>query len=61
MRTGDIAAHVRDLSQAVPELELLVLFGSIDDAKILAAIGTTLDLYPRYIHAIETRLTRLAR
>lgn len=35
-------------------------YDTIDDAKVLAAIGTILDLYPRYIHAIETYLTGLA-
>lgn len=35
-------------------------YDTLDDAKVLAAIGTRLDLYPRYIHAIEAHLTGLA-
>ncbi len=34
-------------------------YDSIDDAKVLAAVGATLDLYPRYIQAIEAELTKL--
>ena len=31
----------------------------IDDARVLAAVGTILDLYPRYIAAVEAELTKL--
>jgi uncharacterized protein YutE (UPF0331/DUF86 family) len=34
-------------------------YDALDDAKVLAAVGTLLDLYPRYIHAIEAALVRL--
>jgi uncharacterized protein YutE (UPF0331/DUF86 family) len=34
-------------------------YDAIDDAKVLAAVGTVLDLYPRYIQAIEGELTKL--
>jgi uncharacterized protein YutE (UPF0331/DUF86 family) len=34
-------------------------YDEIDDAKVLAALATILDLYPRYIAAIEAELTRL--
>jgi uncharacterized protein YutE (UPF0331/DUF86 family) len=34
-------------------------YDAIDDAKVLAAVGTILDLYPRYIQAIEGELTKL--
>lgn len=34
-------------------------YDTIDDAKVLSAVGTTLDLYPRYIQAIEAALARL--
>lgn len=34
-------------------------YDAIDDAKVLAAVGTTLDLYARYIQAIEAELTKL--
>ena len=34
-------------------------YDTLDDAKVLAAVGTLLDLYPRYIQAIEAELIRL--
>ena len=34
-------------------------YDTVDDAKVLAAVGTMLDLYPRYIQAIEAELVRL--
>jgi uncharacterized protein YutE (UPF0331/DUF86 family) len=34
-------------------------YDTLDDAKVLAAVGTLLDLYPRYIQAIETALIKL--
>ena len=34
-------------------------YDTLDDAKVLAAVGTILDLYPRYIQAIEAALVRL--
>ena len=34
-------------------------YDALDDAKVLAAVGTILDLYPRYIQAIEVELVRL--
>ena len=34
-------------------------YDTLDDAKVLAAVGTLLDLYPRYIQAIEAELVRL--
>ena len=36
-------------------------YDTLDDAKVLAAVGTLLDLYPRYIQAIEVGLIRLER
>ena len=33
-------------------------YEAIDDAKVLAALGTLLDIYPRYIQAIEAYLTK---
>ena len=35
------------------------LAAALDDVKVLAAVGTLLDLYPRYIQAIEAELLRL--
>ena len=34
-------------------------YDALDDAKVLAAVGTILDLYPRYIQAIEAALVKL--
>lgn len=34
-------------------------YDQIDDAKVLTAVGTMVDLYPRYIQAIENHLARL--
>jgi uncharacterized protein YutE (UPF0331/DUF86 family) len=34
-------------------------YDTIDDAKVLAAVGTLLDLYPRYIRATEAELAKL--
>lgn len=34
-------------------------YDTIDDAKVLAAVGTLLELYPRYIRAIEAELAKL--
>lgn len=33
-------------------------YNEIDDAKVLAAIGRILELFPRYIQAIEAALTK---
>jgi uncharacterized protein YutE (UPF0331/DUF86 family) len=33
-------------------------YETIDDAKVLASVGTLSQLYPRYIQAIESHLTK---
>ena len=33
-------------------------YETIDDAKVLAAIGTLLGIYPRFVEAVEAFLTR---
>jgi uncharacterized protein YutE (UPF0331/DUF86 family) len=33
-------------------------YETIDDAKVLASVGTLLQLYPRYVQAIESYLTK---
>jgi len=30
----------------------------IDDSKVLASVGVLLQLYPRYIQAVESHLTK---
>ena len=34
-------------------------YDQIDDAKVLTAVGSMVDLYPRYIQAIENHLAKL--
>ncbi len=63
----DINAHlIAELGREVPEDSLAPSAGllnrlvheydTVDDAKVLGAIATTLELYPRYIQAIEAYL-----
>lgn len=33
-------------------------YETLDDAKVLASIGTLLDLYPRYVQAVEAYLAK---
>lgn len=33
-------------------------YEALDDAKVLASIGTLLDVYPRYVQAVEVYLAR---
>ena len=33
-------------------------YETIDDAKVLASVGVLLQLYPRYIQAVESHLTK---
>lgn len=51
MRAEDIAAKIRDLPQAVPELELLVLFGS--QAKGRARAASDVDVAVRCTRAAD--------
>ena len=65
------SSHIAELGAEVPEeyyggfLEGIGLrnrlvheYETIDDAKVLASVGTLLQLYPRYIQAIESHLTK---
>ena len=68
----DVNAHlIAELGGEVPEeyyggflkvVQLGVLptdlTGALDDAKVLASVGVLLQLYPRYIQAIESHLTK---
>ena len=68
----DVNAHlIAELGSEVPEeyyggflkigqLGVLPtdLAGALDDAKVLASVGVLLQLYPRYIQAIESHLTK---
>jgi uncharacterized protein YutE (UPF0331/DUF86 family) len=49
----------RDLAPAAGLRNRLVHeYDAIDDSKVLAAIGRALDLFPRYVQAIEAHLAR---
>lgn len=49
----------RDLAPAAGLRNGLVHeYDAIDDAKVLAAIGRTLELFPRYVQAIDAYLER---
>ena len=71
-----IGQRLADLPAAMPDLQLLILFGSavkgrveaaldinesetIEDAKVLESIGTLWGVYPRYVQAVETYLSKL--
>lgn len=54
------AELARDLAPSAGLRNRLVHeYDTIDDAKVLAAVGTMLDRYPRYIQAIEAELSKL--
>ena len=64
VKLGDIGILSADLAAALAPSaglrnRLVHEYDAIDDAKVLAAVGTILDLYPRYIQAIESELTTL--
>jgi uncharacterized protein YutE (UPF0331/DUF86 family) len=65
IRLGELGTLSRDLAAALAPSaglrnRLVHEYDAIDDGKVLAAVGTMLDLYPRYIAAIEAELTKLA-
>ena len=64
VKLGDIGILSADLAAALAPSaglrnRLVHEYDAIDDAKVLAAVGTILDLYPHYIQAIESELTTL--
>lgn len=63
-KLGDLGVLPAELARALAPSaglrnRLVHEYDAIDDGKVLAAVGTTLDLYPRYIRAIETHLITL--
>lgn len=63
VKLGQIGVLPEDLARALAPSaglrnRLVHEYDAIDDAKVLAAVGTMLDLYPRYIQAIEVELVR---
>jgi uncharacterized protein YutE (UPF0331/DUF86 family) len=64
VKLGELGLLSRDLAAALAPSaglrnRLVHEYDTLDDAKVLAAVGTILDLYPRYIRAIEAELTTL--
>jgi uncharacterized protein YutE (UPF0331/DUF86 family) len=65
LRLGELGvlptALAQDLAPAAGLRNRLVHeYDAIDDGRVLEAIGRALDLFPRYIRAIETHLARSA-
>jgi len=63
LRLGELGvlptALAQDLAPAAgPRNHLVHEYDAIDDGRVLEAIGRALDLFPRYIRAIETHLAR---
>jgi uncharacterized protein YutE (UPF0331/DUF86 family) len=64
IKLGELGILTRELAASLAPSaglrnRLVHQYDAIDDAKVLAAVGTILDLYPRYIQAIEAELTKL--
>jgi uncharacterized protein YutE (UPF0331/DUF86 family) len=64
IKLGEIGVLPDELARALAPSaglrnRLVHEYDAIDDAKVLAAVGTILDLYPRYIAAIEGELAQL--
>lgn len=63
LKIGELEVVPRELARALAPSaglrnRLVHEYETIDDAKVLAAVGTFLQLYPRYIHALEAYLTK---
>ena len=63
LKAGELGIIPPDLARSLAPSaglrnRLVHEYEAIDDAKVLAAIGTLLDLYPRYVQAIEAYLTK---
>jgi uncharacterized protein YutE (UPF0331/DUF86 family) len=61
VKLGEIGALPRDLADSLAPSaglrnRLVHEYAGLDDARVLASIGVLLDLYPRYIQAIERYL-----
>ena len=65
LKVGQLGVLPTDLAGALAPSaglrnRLVHEYETIDDAKVLASVGTLLQLYPRYIQAIESHLTKAA-
>lgn len=61
IKLGDLGMLTPDLARSLAPSaglrnRLVHEYDTIEDAKVLGAIATTLELYPRYIQAIEAYL-----
>jgi uncharacterized protein YutE (UPF0331/DUF86 family) len=64
VKLGQLGLLSQELAQALAPSaglrnRLVHEYDTLDDAKVLAAVGTMPDLYPRYIQAVEAELTQL--
>jgi uncharacterized protein YutE (UPF0331/DUF86 family) len=63
LRVGQLGVLPADLTDALAPSaglrnRLVHEYETIDDAKVLAAVGALLGIYPRYVHAVEAYLTK---
>ena len=63
LKVGQLGVLPTDLAGALApsaglRTRLVHEYETIDDAKVLASVGTLLQLYPRYVQAIESDLTK---
>lgn len=64
LKVGELGIVPLDLARALAPSaglrnRLVHEYEALDDAKVLAAIGTLLELYPRYVRAVEVYLTKV--
>ena len=64
VKLGELGILPQELTRALAPSaglrnRLVHEYDTLDDVKVLTAVGTMLDLYPRYIQAIEAELTKL--
>ena len=63
LKVGQLGVLLADLAGALAPSaglrnRLVHEYETIDDAKVLASVGVLLQLYPRYIQAVESYLTK---
>jgi uncharacterized protein YutE (UPF0331/DUF86 family) len=64
IKMGEVGVLSRDLAKALAPSaglrnRLVHEYAGLDDAKVLGAIAVMLDLYPRYIQAVEAHLGKI--
>jgi len=63
IKLGDIGVLARDLAASLAlsaglRNRLVHEYAALDDAKVLAALGSILELYPRYVQSVEGHLAK---